>query len=132
MKKYSIFSRVFDITNQLLTRHAPFAPLGRVDEWAAKPSRFSIQSHLTEFFPDHGCRNTGKSVSLTDSDIQTLLERKQNQITERKTESYVFSGFGNGILAAENENDNWKIYHSPILAVYRKTSSVGKDQVNNW
>ena len=32
VKKYDIFSRVFDIANQLLTRHTPFAPLGQVDE----------------------------------------------------------------------------------------------------
>ena len=32
MKKYDIFSRVFDIVNQLLARHLPFAPLGQVDE----------------------------------------------------------------------------------------------------
>ena len=30
-KKNRIFSRVFDIANQLLTRHSPFAPLGQVD-----------------------------------------------------------------------------------------------------
>ena len=71
-------------------------------------------------FSDYGCENTEKSVSLTDSDVRTLLAEEENQNTIRKTESYVFSGFGNGILAAENENDNWKIYHSPILAVYLK------------
>ena len=27
-----IFSRVFDIADQLLTRQSPFAPLGQVDE----------------------------------------------------------------------------------------------------
>ena len=32
VKKYDIFSRVFDIANQLQTRHSPFAPLGQVDE----------------------------------------------------------------------------------------------------
>ena len=32
VKKYDIFSRVFDIANQLLTHHTPFAPLGQVDE----------------------------------------------------------------------------------------------------
>ena len=32
VKKYRIFSRVFDIANQLLTRHSPFAPLGQVGE----------------------------------------------------------------------------------------------------
>ena len=29
-----------DIANQLLIRHSPLAPLGQVDEWTAKPSRF--------------------------------------------------------------------------------------------
>ena len=32
VKKYNIFSRVFDIADQLLTRHSHFAPLGQVDE----------------------------------------------------------------------------------------------------
>ena len=32
VKKYRIFSRVFNIANQLLTRHSPFALLGQVDE----------------------------------------------------------------------------------------------------
>ena len=44
------FSRVFDIANQLLTRHSPFAPLGQVDEQTAKPSPFLIQSRLSKFF----------------------------------------------------------------------------------
>ena len=43
-----IFLCVFDIASQLLTRHSPFAPLGQVDEWTAKPSRFSIQGNLSE------------------------------------------------------------------------------------
>ena len=41
-EKCEIFLRVFDITNQLLTRHSPFVPLGQVDEWTAKLSPFSI------------------------------------------------------------------------------------------
>ena len=32
VKNYDIFSRVFDIANQLLTRHSTFAPLGQVDK----------------------------------------------------------------------------------------------------
>ena len=32
VKKYNIFSRVFDIADQLLTRRSHFAPLGQVDE----------------------------------------------------------------------------------------------------
>ena len=40
---------------------------------------------------------TEKSVSFTESDVQNFLEWEENQNTERKTESYVFSGFGNDI-----------------------------------
>ena len=35
--------------------------------------------------------------SLRDNDVQTFLGEDENQNTERKTESYIFSGFGNGI-----------------------------------
>ena len=50
-------------------------------------------------FRINGCLDTEKFVSLTasDSDVQTFLGGEENQNTERKTESYVFSGFGNGI-----------------------------------
>ena len=50
VKKYNIFSRVSNIANQLVTRHSPFAPLGQVDDWTAKPSPLSIQGRLSEFF----------------------------------------------------------------------------------
>ena len=43
VRKYRIFSSCVDIANQLLTRHSPLAPLGRVDECTAKFSRFIIQ-----------------------------------------------------------------------------------------
>ena len=43
-------------------------------------------------------------MSLIDSDVQTFLGGEENQTTERKTESYVFSCFGNGIFQAEKEN----------------------------
>ena len=49
-EKISYFSCMHDITNQLLTRHSPFAPLGQGDEWMVKPSPFSIQGCLWEFF----------------------------------------------------------------------------------
>ena len=38
-----------------------------------------------------------KSVSFTDTDVQTFLEWEENQSAKRKTESYVLSGFVNGI-----------------------------------
>ena len=41
-EKISYFFTCVDIANQLLTRHSPLAPLGQVDEYTAKPSRFSI------------------------------------------------------------------------------------------
>ena len=50
MKKYCTFSCVFDIANQLLTCHSSFPPLNQVDEWMAKPSPFSIQGHLSQYF----------------------------------------------------------------------------------
>ena len=35
-----------------------------------------------------------KSVSLADDEVQTFLEGEENQYTERKTKSCVFSGLG--------------------------------------
>ena len=61
-----------------------------------------------------------KSVSLTDCEVQTFLEDEGNQYTKRKTESYIFSGFGVSIFSAEMKIENWKICHWPILAVYLK------------
>ena len=55
-EKYDTFSRV-DIANQLLTRHTPFAPLGQVDEWKAKPSPFSILGRLWGYFRIMAAKN---------------------------------------------------------------------------
>ena len=45
------FSHVFDKAHhdQLLTRHLPFAPLCRVDEWMTKSSLSSLQDLLSKF-----------------------------------------------------------------------------------
>ena len=45
-------------------------------------------------FSNYGGQNAKNSVSLTDIEVQTFLEGEENQYTKRKTESYVFSGFG--------------------------------------
>ena len=90
-EKISYFSTCVD--NQLLTRHSPLAPPGQVDEGTVKPSRFSIQVVYRSFLKLWRL-NTKRSVSLTDSEAQTFLEGEENQYTKRKTESYVFSGFG--------------------------------------
>ena len=50
---------------------------------------------LSEFPQIMAAKKTEKSVSLTDSNIQTFLEWEENQNVKRKNESYVFSGFGN-------------------------------------
>ena len=97
MKKYDIFSGVVDIVNQLLTRHLPFALLGQVDELTAKPSLLSIRGCLLEFSRIKASKTLKKFVSLTDSAVHTFLEGKENQNEKRKTENFVFSGFGNCI-----------------------------------
>ena len=97
MKKIVFFSRVW-------YRYSPFAPLGRVDEWTTKKALTILNtSSFVWIFSDYGCQNTEKSVSLTASDIETFLKTEENQNMERNIESFVFIGFGNGILAAENE-----------------------------
>ena len=84
--------------NQLLTRYPPFAPLAQVDEWKENPSPFSIQGLLSEFSQFMAAETLINSLSLTDNDAQTFLEGEENQCTKKKkTESYVFSGFGNCI-----------------------------------
>ena len=47
-EKISYFFTCVVIAYQLLTCHSPLAPLGKVDEWIAKPARFSIQGTLSE------------------------------------------------------------------------------------
>ena len=135
VKKYDIFSRVFDIANQLLTRHTPFAPLGQVDEWTAKPSPFSIHGRLSEYFRiNYGCYKTEISVlTLTDSELQTFLEREENQNTKWKTESYVFSGFGNGISRDwERKSTTERFATGQFWPFTWMISSVGEDQFSNW
>ena len=82
-----MFSRVFDIASQLLTRHSTF-----VDERMAKPSSFSIQGRLSEFF-----RIMAASTLKNPYRLQTVtfkLEGEEDQNTRRKTESYSFNCFG--------------------------------------
>ena len=83
--------------DQLLTRYPPFAPLAQVDEWKENPSPFSIQGLLSEFSQFMAAETLINFLSLTDNDAQTFLEGEENQCTKKKTESYVFSGFGNCI-----------------------------------
>ena len=58
---YVNFSRVFNIANQWLTRHSPFAPLCDVDEWRAKSSPFWIQGGFSKFSRIMAANNTKRS-----------------------------------------------------------------------
>ena len=90
-KKYDIFWRVFDIATQLTTGHSLFAPLGKIDE-----SPCSIQGRLPEFFRIIATKTLKNPYHLQTVTFK-FLEGEENQNTERKTKSCVFSGFGNGI-----------------------------------
>ena len=66
MKKYRIFfSHVFDIANQLLTHHTPFAPHGQVDEMNGEAFTILNPRSFVGIFLDYGYQNTEKSVSLS-------------------------------------------------------------------
>ena len=124
---------MFDIVNQLLTRHLPFAPLGQVDELTAKPSLLSIRGCLLEFSRIKASKTLKKFVSLTDSAVHTFLEGKENQTKKRKTESFVFSGFGNCISRGwERKSTTGRFSTGRFWLCTWKISSVGKDKVNNW
>ena len=119
VKKYRIFSHV-DIANQLLTRHLPLASLGQVDEWKAKPSRIRAAKTL---------KNPYRWQTMRFK----LLEGEKNQYTKRKTENYVFGGFGVGIsLGWEWKSTNGRFATGRFLPFTWKTSSVGKNKVNEW
>ena len=74
-----------------------------------------------------------KNLLMTDSEVQTFLKGEENQYTERKTESYVFSGFGVSIsLGWEWKSTTGRFATSWFWPFTWKTSSVGKDKVNKW
>ena len=54
-------------------------------------------SCLSELSRIMAAKKQKNSASLTDSEVQTFLEDKENQYNKRKTETYVFSDFGVGI-----------------------------------
>ena len=59
--------------------------------------------------------------------------RGKNQCTKRKTESYVFSGFGVGISRGwEWKSTTGRFATGRFWPFTWKTSSVGKDKVNKW
>ena len=119
-EKISYFFTSVDIANQLLTRHSPLAPLGQVDEWTAKPSRFLNTSCLSKLFSNYGDKNTKNSVSLTDGEVQTSLEGEENQSSKRNRKLRIQWLWCWHFSRVRMKIDIWKICHQPILAVYLK------------
>ena len=118
-----MFSRVFDIASQLLTRHSTFVPLGQVDERTAKPSSFSIQGRLSEFFRIMAASTLKHPYRLQKIPyrLQTVtfkLEGEEDQNTRRKLLIQLL--WVMAYLVAENENRPLEIWCNPILAVYLK------------
>ena len=131
VKKYDIFSCVW-YRQSAAERHSPFALL----RWLMneRQSRHHSQSKVVwRIFFGLWLLNTKKSVSLTDNDVQTFLEGEENQNTKRKPESYVFSGFSNGI----SQGWEWKLTTGRFATggfwpCTWKISSAGREQFNNW
>ena len=95
---------MFDIANQLLTHHSPFAPLGQVDEWTAKPSPFLIRGCLSEFSRIMAAKTLKNSYryrqwrsNFSGRERKPKYERKQPKLT------YLVA-LVKAILAAGNEN----------------------------
>ena len=94
-KRYCIFSRVYNIANQLLTRHSPFAPLGLVNE---RRSFHHSQSKVV-------CRICFGLWLLKHWKTRVAFRQWRSSFSRRgrkpkygkKYESYEFSGFSNGI-----------------------------------
>ena len=67
VKNHDNCLRVFDIANQLLTRHSPFAPFGQVESF-----------RLSNFLGLWPLKKKEKFVSLTDSDVQNFPNLHSN------------------------------------------------------
>ena len=79
---------------------------------------------------DYSCLNTEK-FRIAYSDVQTFLEGRENHYTKRKTESYVFNGFGNGISRGwGREPTTGSFATGQFCPCIWKISSVGKEKVS--
>ena len=132
VKKYRIFFTCVDIASQLLIRHSPLAPLGQVDEWTAKPSRFSIQGSLSELSRIVALKHW--KIRIADRQSGSNFSRRgKNQYTKGKTESHLFSDFDVGISRGwEWKSTTGRFATGRFCPFTRKTSPVGKDKVNKW
>ena len=127
MKGYDNFSRVFNIANQLLTRHTPFAPLLHVDERMEKPSPFSIKVVCRNFL---GLWVLKHSKIYITAGRQWLLKFPRRG---RNTESYLLSGFGNGIFrGSERKSTSGRFATSRVWMCTWINFGSWQGKVNNW
>ena len=123
-KEKKIFSRVFDIANQLLSRQSPFAPLVQVDEWTAKSLRFSFGRDFVGLW----LIKCWKTVSLTESDVQTFLEPKY----ENKNWNLRFQWLWWQHLIISTEIDIVRFATGRFQPSTSKISSFSKEKVDLW
>ena len=129
MKKYCIFSRVCcnkSAANSSLAFRATWS------DWWMNSKAFTILNtrwfvgfYFGLWLPKHW-----KIRIALRQWRSNFPRREENQNTERKTESYVFSGFGNGILAAKTTTGRFAT--GRFWPCIWKISSFGAEQVNNW
>ena len=101
--------------------------------WWMNGKAFTIlnTSCLSELSPIMAAKTL--KIRIADCEVQIFLEGERNQHTKRKTESYVFSGFGVSIsLGWEWKLTTGRFATGRFWPFTWKTSSVGKDKVNKW
>ena len=123
---------MFDIANQLLTRHSHFAPLGFVNE---RRSLHHPQSKVI-------CRNFLGLRQLKHWKIRITYRQWQSSFSTRgrkpkygkkNRKLFEFSGFGNGISRGWERKPTTERFTTGRFWPYTwKISSVGRDQFNNW
>ena len=91
-------------------------------------------SNLSELSRVMVAKKQKRFLSLIDGEVQTILEGEENHsIKKKKTESYVFSGFGVGIsLGWEWKSTTGRFATGRFRPFTWKTSFVSKDKVNKW
>ena len=99
-EKKSYFFTCVVIANQLLTRHSPLAPLGQVNEWTAKSSRFSIQVVCRRFLELWWLKRW--KIRIANSEVSSK-GKKTNVLKEKPKVTYSLA-LVLAFLSAESEN----------------------------
>ena len=93
---------MIDIANQLLTRHSRHSVRLMNEQQSLHHSISAVV--FFGIFSDYGYLNTEKFAPLSDIDVQTLIEGKENQNTLRKPKVKYSVALVTTFLVTENEN----------------------------